>query len=75
MTEINRKGNSFNKMRGYAGMFMGVVYFFVAYLTIVAQQKGTIDIGDTLSYVLAALMTAYGIFRIYRGYRIVKENQ
>lgn len=65
-----------NKVRGYSGMVMGLFYFFIAYWVIHLEQIGQIHIGRPFSYLAAGLMAAYGLFRIYRGFIILKnENQ
>lgn len=65
---------SYNKIRGYTGMGMGLFYFFVAYWVVYMEQIGKIEIGATFSYIAAALMVMYGLFRIYRGYTILRNS-
>lgn len=68
----NRQRKSFDHIRGIMGMSMGVIYLIIALAVIYMQRAKQINIGDTLSYIIAALMAAYGIFRIYRGYKQMK---
>ena len=62
------------KVRGYSGMVMGLFYFFVAYWVIHLEKIGQIHIGTTFSYLAAALMALYGLFRIYRGFKLLKDE-
>lgn len=55
-------------------MAMGLFYFFVAYWVIHLEEIGQINVGTTFSYVAAGLMAVYGLFRIYRGYVILKNG-
>ena len=68
----NRQRKSFDHIRGIMGMSMGVIYIVIALAVIYMQKAKQIHIGDALSYIIAALMAAYGIFRIYRGYKQMK---
>lgn len=74
MTPNNRPKKSLNKARGLAGMGMGVFYLFVAVWVVYMENVGQFNIGKTFSYLVGALMTFYGIFRIYRGQRIYKTK-
>lgn len=65
----NRQRKSFDNIRGIMGMSMGVIYVIISFAVVYMQKAKQINIGDTLSYIIAALMAAYGIFRIYRGFK------
>lgn len=64
----NRK-KSFNSVRGIMGISMGLIYVIIAVLVIYFQRSGQLNIGATISYIIAGLMAGYGIFRVYRGYK------
>ncbi len=68
----NRQRKSFDQIRGIMGISMGVIYVIIAFAVVYMQRAKQINIGDTLSYIIAALMAAYGIFRMYRGYKQMK---
>ena len=68
--EKSRK--NFDKMRGYAGMGMGAIYLIIAITILTYAKVDPFHIGTGISYVVSALMLAYGIFRIYRGYKLSK---
>lgn len=63
---------NFDKMRGYAGMGMGAIYLIIAITMLVYAKVDPFHIGAGISYVVAGLMIAYGVFRIYRGYKLSK---
>ncbi len=67
----NDRKNSINKMRGIMGIAMGVIYLLMAVLVVYLQKIGYFQIGNIFSYAVAALMLAYGVFRIYRGYKMM----
>jgi len=65
--------NSMNNVRGIMGMAMGVIYVVLAFAVVYFQRSGQIlQDQQTLSFVIAGLMVGYGIFRVYRGYKIFK---
>lgn len=68
----NRNKKSFDNIRGIMGMSMGVIYLIIAACVVYFERIKQIDIGEVFSYIVAGLMAAYGIFRIYRGYKMMK---
>jgi len=73
--ERPNKRNSMNNVRGIMGMTMGVIYVALAVAVIYFQRSGQIlQDQQTLSYLIAGLMVGYGIFRVYRGYKIFKGD-
>lgn len=68
----DKKKNNFDKMRGYAGMGMGAIYLIIAIVMVTYAKVDPFHIGSGISYLVAGLMAAYGIFRIYRGYKLSK---
>jgi len=55
-------------------MFMGVLYCALALFFALYKREASFSFigNDALAIVLLSLMFAYGIFRIYRGYRLMK---
>lgn len=71
----NKERNTFQKTRGFTGLSMGVLYCALALFFGLYKSDATIDFvggNKTLMIALLGLMFAYGIFRIYRGYRLIK---
>ena len=69
MPRKNHK-NSFDKVRGITGMAMGIVYIMAAFMVVFAEKHRMIDIGITTAFIIGILAFLYGIFRIYRGWKI-----
>lgn len=56
------------------GMTMGCVYILVAGVLVYLHREGRISLGDdVLTYSIITLMAAYGIFRIFRGWKLYHE--
>jgi hypothetical protein len=72
--DSGKKGrDSFSKTRGIMGMSMGAIYLLLAVFFGFFTHSLFDKIGNTtVVSVLLGLMAAYGIFRIYRGYKIMK---
>jgi len=69
-----RQGMQLQKARGMMGMTMGCIYIIVAAALIYLHIEGKISLGDAvLTYSITTLMAAYGVFRIYRGWRLYNE--
>ncbi|RYZ36845.1 MAG: hypothetical protein EOP49_32240 [Sphingobacteriales bacterium] len=69
----NRQKKSFDNVRGIMGMSMGVIYCIIAAALVYMKSKGELaDLDRILVYALAGLMGAYGLFRIYRGFKMSK---
>lgn len=68
----NRKKQQFNSIRGIMGISMGVIYLIIACCVVYFEKTKQIDIGKTFSYLVGGLMAGYGIFRIYRGFKMMR---
>lgn len=70
----NRSGNNLQKARAMMGMTMGCIYVIVAGVLVYLHLEERIHLGDdVLTYAITTLMAAYGIFRIYRGWKMYRE--
>ncbi len=73
--DSGKKGRaSFHKMRGYTGIAMGVIYLIIAGFIFNFAKVDPLHVGTGISYAISGLMAAYGVFRIYRGYKISKDS-
>lgn len=69
----NRQKKSFDQVRGIMGLSMGVIYCIIGACLIYFKSQGQLqNLDQILVYAIAGLMAAYGIFRIYRGYKMMK---
>ena len=71
----NRPQGPMTKARGIGSIVMGILYFAMSYVVIVFQNEGKIQIGQTFSYIAAGFLIFYGIFRIYRGWNMLKNAE
>lgn len=65
---------NFYKTRAMSGMFMGFLYCALALFFAFYKKEETIQfIGNNavLAYILLGLMFAYGLFRIFRGFKML----
>ncbi|MFT4062052.1 MAG: hypothetical protein QM642_06815 [Edaphocola sp.] len=70
--------SNFNKTRGTSGAFMGLLYCLLALFFAFCRFEGTLNFiggNKALAYILLTLMFAYGVFRIYRGVKMIKEEE
>jgi len=67
-----KRKRNFDKMRGYAGMGMGAVYLIISITLITYAKVDPFHIGSGISYLVSGLLFAYGVFRVYRGYKLSK---
>lgn len=76
LPEENRK-KSTNKLQGYMGVFMGFLYLFIGGAIFMRNNNGTFEggflgLGNTMTYIFVGVLFMYGIFRIYRAYKILR---
>lgn len=68
-----KQKKAMNNSRGIMGLSMGVVYCIFGSFLIYFKSLGQFEqVDKTVVYALAGLMIAYGIFRIYRGFKMMK---
>ncbi len=53
---------------------MGLLLMALAYAVIHFRSFGTIELSHTSAYVLAGILVAYGLFRIWRGFAELRKN-
>jgi uncharacterized membrane protein HdeD (DUF308 family) len=71
----DRQKKSMNNARGIMGLSMGVVYCIFGSFLIYFKSLGQFEqVDKTVVYALAGLMIAYGIFRVYRGFKMMRSE-
>lgn len=66
----NKSQKTYTKFRGTVHLTMGVLYVLIGLCVIYFSKTKTLfDLSPAVSYAIAGLMIAYGIFRIYRGWQ------
>lgn len=53
---------------------MGLILIALAYAVVHYHRFGTMELSNLTSYTLAGIMVVYGLFRIWRGTRELKER-
>ncbi len=70
-TNFNRTRS---RLRAARHIVMGLVLIALGYAVVHFHRFGTMELDMTTSYVLAAIMVVYGLFRIWRGTRDLNEK-
>lgn len=69
--ERNQRQNSYGRFRAILHLSMGCMYLLIgAALVYVQSTQGGIG---SFAYLVGGLMLLYGVFRIWRGFRDMKE--
>ena len=53
---------------------MGLILIALGYAVVHYHKFGTMELSETTSYTLAAIMVVYGLFRIWRGTQDLREE-
>jgi len=69
----SRQKKNFDQVRGIMGMTMGLIYCIIGICLVYFKSLGQLQSLDKiLVYIIAGLMEGYGIFRVYRGFKMMK---
>lgn len=71
----NRRRDIINKTAGVRSIAMGLLYLFLTgFLFFFKREESKKFLGanDAVVMILLGLFAAYGLFRIYRGYKLSK---
>jgi len=74
----NRRRNIIDKTAGIRSITMGLLYLFLTgFLFFFKREESKEFLGanDAIIMVILGLFAAYGIFRIYRGYKLTKDER
>ena len=53
---------------------MGLILIALAYAVVIYHRFGTLELSSITSYTLASIMVFYGLFRIWRGIREIRDK-
>jgi hypothetical protein len=53
---------------------MGILYLILAGVVIYYRKFGTLDLGNSMAFLLGGLLALYGLFRIWRGWQDYKDS-
>jgi hypothetical protein len=68
MAGSNRSSNM-RKFQAGRHIVMGIILMGLAYAVVHFHKFGALELSNTTSYTLAAIMVVYGLFRVWRGTR------
>jgi ABC-type nickel/cobalt efflux system permease component RcnA len=54
---------------------MGLLLIILAWAVVAYRKFGALELTSTVAYILAAILVVYGLFRIWRGTRELKERK
>lgn len=66
MNQFTPRKNPMGNLKKVRDVVMGILYILVAAVMVWAEKHEYISLGLTFVYVLAAVFTIYGLFRLYR---------
>lgn len=70
----NRRSRGINNFRGSLGIGMGGFMATVGGGVIYYTKNGLMNMNPTVAYALGVLFIIYGIFRIWRGWVMLKDR-
>lgn len=73
--ERNEPRHGYNRFRATMHICMGILYAILGSVVIYLQQFGAVALAKPLAYTAGGLMIIYGAFRIWRGYRDIKDRK
>ena len=73
MSSDNRRRN-WRRFQAGRHIVMGLVLIALGYAVVHFHSFGTLELSNTTSYTLAGILVVYGLFRIWRGTRELKEQ-
>ncbi|RMG71359.1 MAG: hypothetical protein D6722_07035 [Bacteroidetes bacterium] len=63
------------KFTAYLGFFMGAFFIFMGVFLPLKPPPALAELTPFFRVLLGVLLVAYGIFRVYRAYKVVRPNQ
>lgn len=69
------KNRSLRVFQAGRHIVMGILLIILAGLLVQYRKFGQLELSSTTSYVLAGILVVYGLFRIWRGTRELKERK
>lgn len=61
------RSKTWRRLQAARHIVMGLILIALGYAVVHYHKFGTIELDPTTTYVLAAIMGLYGLFRIWRG--------
>ncbi len=72
-TENTPRRSGMERMQIPMHIVMGFVYIIFGLLIFYVKYFGTIELSAGLAYALGGLLMLYGVFRLWRGFAMLKQ--
>lgn len=72
--ERSKRTGAYERMRGTMHIGMGVFYLIAGTLVLYVKYFGSIELPAGVAFFLGIMMLLYGIFRIWRGFVLLKQK-
>lgn len=73
--ERNESTHGFTRFRSTLHLSMGILYLIFGSAVIYLQKFGNLALPGIMAYAVGGLMLLYGVFRIWRGLRDMRERK
>ena len=67
--ESSNRSRTMRRFQAGRHIVMGIILMALAYAVVHYHKFGELELSNTTSYTLAAIMVVYGLFRVWRGTR------
>ena len=74
-TENPPRRSGYERMQIPLHLGMGCVYIIFSLLVFYLKYFGTMELSSGLAYALSGLMFLYGIFRLWRGFSMLRQTK
>jgi len=67
-------GSSYQRLRSSMHIGMGVLYIVLGGIAVALKYFGRFALDPAKAYLLGGLLIAYGLFRLWRGFRQLRDR-
>jgi uncharacterized membrane protein HdeD (DUF308 family) len=71
---MSGRNRTWRRFQAGRHIVMGLILIALGYAVVHFHKFGTMELSVATSYTLAAIMVVYGLFRIWRGTRDLRED-
>lgn len=75
MEENSRGRKAITQVRATMHIGMGILYLVIGTMVLYVKHFGMVELSAMMAYPLGILMLAYGVFRIWRGFKDLRTNK
>lgn len=74
LDERNEQSTGYRHFRTSLDLGMGVFYVIIGMIIMYVKYFGSIELAGAYAYILGGLMVLYGVFRVYRGFKAMRNR-